>query len=219
MSDKTPIVVLISGSGSNLQALIDQTHSGRIPGQIKAVISNRPNAQGLQRAAAAGIETQMLDHKTFSAREAFDQALMQQIDSYQPALVVLAGFMRILTPAFTQQYTGRMLNIHPSLLPAYRGLNTHERALKDAVKEHGASAHFVTSELDGGPVVLQARVPVTHNDTPQTLAARILEKEHLIYPQVVRWFCQGRLRLQDGQALLDGEVLSQPLQLDTLSIT
>lgn len=201
------IVVLISGSGSNLQALIDACSNGKINGRIAAVISNRPNVKGLDRAADAGIDAITLDHKQFDGREAFDHALSQCIDQFQPDLVVLAGFMRILTPSFTQHYIGRMLNIHPSLLPKYPGLHTHQRALEAGDSEHGVTVHFVTAELDGGPAVLQAKVPVLENDDPSSLAARVLEQEHVIYPQAVAWFVDGRLRLDGNTALLDGAAL------------
>jgi phosphoribosylglycinamide formyltransferase-1 len=161
----------------------------------------------------AGIVTQTLDHKNFADRESFDQALMELIDSYQPDLVVLAGFMRILTAAFVEYYLGRMLNIHPSLLPAYKGVHTHQRALEEGAQQHGASVHFVTAELDAGAVILQAAVPVFTDDTAETLAARVLVEEHKIYPQVVAWFCTGRLDYQDGAAYLDGQRLLEPLRL------
>lgn len=209
------IVVLVSGSGSNLQALISACSAGEIAGSIVAVISNRPNVYGLERARLAGIETQTLDHKNFAERAAFDQALMELIDSFQPDLVVLAGFMRILTTEFVQHYTGRMLNIHPSLLPAYKGVHTHQRALDDQVQVHGASVHFVTAELDAGAVILQAEVPVLVDDSAETLAARVLVEEHKIYPQVVNWFCAERLTLKDGYAYLDGECLHEPVKLNT----
>lgn len=207
------IVVLISGSGSNLQALIDACASHEIQGSIVAVISNRPEVYGLERARLAGITTQTLDHKNFADRVSFDQALMKLIDSYQPDLVVLAGFMRILTAAFVEHYSGRMLNIHPSLLPAYKGVHTHQRALEDGAQQHGASVHFVTAELDAGAVILQAAVPVLADDTAETLAARVLIEEHKIYPQVVSWFCTERLSLKAGFAWLDGQCLVEPLQL------
>lgn len=208
------LVVLISGSGSNLQALIDACASHEIQGSIVAVISNRPQVYGLERARLAGITTQTLDHKNFADRVSFDQALMELIDSYQPDLVVLAGFMRILTAAFVEHYSGRMLNIHPSLLPAYKGVHTHQRALEDGAQQHGASVHFVTAELDAGAVILQAAVPVLTDDTAETLAARVLIEEHKIYPQVVSWFCTERLSLKDGCAWLDGQCLVKPLQLN-----
>ena len=214
MSENTlpGIVVLISGSGTNLQALIDAAARGEIPGCIRCVISNRPGVAGLERATRAGIPTEVIDHRAFPGREAFDQALMVRIDAHDPALVVLAGFMRVLTPGFVQHYTGRLINIHPSLLPDFRGLHTHERALEAGVETHGCSIHFVNGELDGGPIIAQARVPVMADDNPQTLAARVQHQEHRLYPQVVRWFCQGRLRLaDDGQVYFDEQPLQAPL--------
>jgi phosphoribosylglycinamide formyltransferase-1 len=202
------IVVLISGSGSNLQAIIDACSSGFIPGNISAVLSNKANAYGLVRASDAGIKTQVVDHKAFASRQQYDQALLAAIDQYQPDLVVLAGFMRILTPAFVRHYAGRLLNIHPSLLPKYQGLNTHQRAIEAQDKEHGCSVHFVTEQLDGGPVVLQAKVPVFSDDDISALAERVHEQEHRIYPLVVRWFCQNRLQQQADQAWLDGTILA-----------
>ncbi len=213
---KLPVVILISGGGTNLQAIIDAAQDG-LPVDIRAVISNQPEAYGLQRAKQAGIPTAVLNHREFDSREAFDQALAALIDKYQPGLVLLAGFMRILTPDFVRHYHGRMLNIHPSLLPKFQGLNTHQRALDAGETEHGASIHFVTEELDGGPVILQARVPVLPGDDAKTLAARVLEKEHIIYPLAVRWFAQGRLGLNEaGQVLFDHEVLDQPLDLESV---
>lgn len=207
--DKQPlrVVVLISGSGSNLQALIDGQQSGALPIEIVAVISNRPDVFGLERARQAGISARLLDHKGFANREPFDQALMALIDEYQPGLVVLAGFMRILTPAFTAHYLGRMLNIHPSLLPAYQGLHTHQRVLDAGERYHGVTVHFVTAELDGGPPVVQARLSIRPDDDASSLAKRIQTQEHHIYPLAVGWFAQGRLQMRDGRALLDGEPL------------
>ncbi len=202
------IVVLISGGGSNLQAIIDGCNQGNIAGNIVGVISNRPQVKGLERATQSGIAAYTLDHKTFESREAFDDALAAQIDTLKPDLLILAGFMRILTPAFTQRYVGKMLNIHPSLLPKYPGLHTHKRALEAGDSEHGVTVHFVTAELDGGPAVIQAKIPVQANDTEATLAARVLEQEHIIYPQAANWFCQGRLTLQNNAALLDGKPLN-----------
>ncbi len=200
------VVVLISGSGSNLQALIDSLQADS-PAQISAVISNRADAFGLQRAAKAGIATQVLDHKAFADREAFDGALIEAIDAYQADLVILAGFMRILTPGFVTHYTGRLLNIHPSLLPKYKGLHTHQRALEAGDAEHGCSVHFVTEELDGGPLVVQAVVPVMADDTPETLAERVHAAEHQIYPLAMHWFAQGRLQLDERGCQLDGQLL------------
>ena len=198
-----PVVILISGSGSNLQAIIDASNAGNCPVSIRAVISNRPDVKGLERASAAGIETVIIDHKQFDGREAFDQELMNRIDRYQPSLLVLAGFMRILTSQFVEHYAGRLLNIHPALLPDFPGLNTHERALESGVKQHGASVHFVTTEVDGGPIVLQASVPVKTDDTAKTLAASVLEQEHQIYPLVIKWYAENRLVLENNKPLLD----------------
>jgi phosphoribosylglycinamide formyltransferase 1 len=201
------VVVLISGSGSNLQALIDSSADDGNPARIAAVISNRADAYGLQRAQAAGIATTVLDHKQFDGREAFDAALIQAIDAHQPELVVLAGFMRILTPGFVQHYAGRLLNIHPSLLPKHKGLHTHQRALEAGDAEHGCSVHFVTEELDGGPLVVQAVLPVAADDSADSLAQRVHRQEHQIYPLAVRWFAEGRLRLGAQGAMLDGQPL------------
>lgn len=208
MSDfKTRIVVLISGSGSNLQAIIDAIESDHLPVKVCAVISNKDDVRGLERAATHNIPAFVLSHKSFPDRESFDQRLMEIIDAHGPDLVVLAGFMRILTPEFTEHYVGRMLNIHPSLLPKYQGLNTHQRALDAGDSEHGVSVHFVTAELDGGPLVIQAKVPVEKDDSVASLAKKVLEKEHLIYPLAIRWFADGRLQMQENQSLLDGSVI------------
>lgn len=201
------VVVLISGSGSNLQALIDSIAQDGNPARIRAVISNRADAYGLERAKKAGIDTRILDHKQFDGREAFDAALVEAIDGFDPQLVVLAGFMRILTPGFVSHYSGRLLNIHPSLLPKYKGLHTHQRALEAGDREHGCSVHFVTEELDGGPLVVQAIVPVQPGDTPDSLAQRVHAEEHRIYPLAMRWFAEGRLRLGSTGAELDGQAL------------
>lgn len=203
------IVVLISGSGSNLQAILDAVASGFIAGRVAAVISNKAGVYGLERAQHAGVPALVLDHKSFSDRQSYDVALMAKIDEFAPDLVVLAGFMRILTADFVAHYQGRLLNIHPSLLPKYQGLNTHQRAIDAGDKEHGCSVHFVTAELDGGPVVLQAKVPIFAGDDAAMVAARVHEQEHRIYPLVVRWFCQDRLQQREDQALLDGQVLSK----------
>ena len=201
------VVVLISGSGSNLQALIDSIASDGNPARIAAVISNRADAFGLVRAQQAGIPTRVLDHTQFAGREAFDAALVEAIDGFEPQLVVLAGFMRILTPAFVRHYQGRLLNIHPSLLPRHKGLHTHQRALDEGDREHGCSVHFVSEELDGGPVVLQARLPVLEQDTADSLAERVHRLEHRIYPLAVRWFAEGRLRQDSQGAMLDQRLL------------
>lgn len=206
MSDAGPlrVVVLLSGSGSNLQALIDAEANG-LPIRIVAVIGNRADAFGLERARRHGIPAELLSHRDYPDRESYDRDLARLIDGHAPGLVVLAGFMRILNPELVRHYQGRMMNIHPSLLPAYKGLHTHQRALDAGETEHGASVHFVTAELDGGPVVLQARVPVLPDDDAASLAARVLEQEHRIYPLAVGWFAAGRLRLgADGRPWLDG---------------
>ena len=205
---KCDVVVLLSGSGSNLQALIDSARAGDSPVRIRAVISNRADAYGLERARNAGIDTAVLDHKGFDGREAFDRALIEQIDAFSPHLVVLAGFMRILSGDFVRHYAGRLLNIHPSLLPKYKGLHTHQRALEAGDAEHGCNVHFVTEELDGGPLVVQAIIPVATDDTPETLAQRVHSQEHQIYPLAVSWFAAGRLRLGASGALLDGQPLA-----------
>ena len=202
------VVVLLSGTGSNLQALIDSTRASDSPVRIAAVISNRSDAYGLQRAQDAGIDTRALDHKAFDGREAFDAALIELIDAFNPKLVVLAGFMRILSADFVRHYQGRLLNIHPSLLPKYKGLHTHQRALEAGDTEHGCSVHFVTEELDGGPLVVQAVVPVESADSAQSLAQRVHTQEHRIYPLAVRWFAEGRLVLGEQGALLDGQLLA-----------
>lgn len=201
------IVVLISGSGTNMQAIVEACQQQRIDGEVVGVISNKAGVAGLDKAADAGIATAVLSHKDYATREAYDADLQKLIDEMQPDVVVLAGFMRILTAGFTQHYHGRMLNIHPSLLPKYRGINTHQRALDNGDKEHGVSVHFVTEELDGGPVILQARVPVFEGDEASDLQQRVHAQEHRIYPLVVQWLCSGRLRLTDKGAELDGTLL------------
>ena len=208
MPDTCDVVVLLSGTGSNLQALIDSDDVKASPANIRAVISNRADAYGLQRAKDAGIATRVLDHKAFEGREAFDAALIQVIDEFKPQLVVLAGFMRILSADFVRHYQGRLLNIHPSLLPKYKGLHTHQRALEAGDSEHGCSVHFVTEELDGGPLVVQAVIPVESDDSPHSLAQRVHAQEHRIYPLAVRWFAEGRLSLDEQGALLDGQLLA-----------
>ena len=208
MPDTCDVVVLLSGTGSNLQALIDSCAIKDSPARIRAVISNRADAYGLQRAKDAGIDTRVLDHTAFEGREAFDAALIDVIDTFNPQLVVLAGFMRILSAGFVRHYQGRLLNIHPSLLPKYKGLHTHQRALQAGDSEHGCSVHFVTEELDGGPLVVQAIIAVESDDSPQSLAQRVHAQEHQIYPLAVRWFAEGRLSLDEQGALLDGQLLA-----------
>lgn len=185
------IVILISGRGSNMQAILE----AKLPVQVAAVISNDPEARGLATARTHDVATQVVDHRQFPERAAFDRSLQAAIDSHAPDLVVLAGFMRILTAEFVEHYRGRLINIHPSLLPAFTGLHTHRRALEAGVKVHGCTVHFVTAELDHGPIVIQSAVPVLDGDTEDTLAARVLAQEHSIYPQAVRWFCDGRLAI------------------------
>lgn len=187
------IVILISGRGSNMQALVAAARAEEWPVRIRAVISNRADAAGLAFARAQGIPTQVIPHGDYATREAFDLALQEAIDVHAPDLLVLAGFMRILTPAFIGHYAGRMLNIHPSLLPDFPGLHTHRRAIEAGKAVHGATVHFVTNELDHGPTVLQAEVPVLPEDTEASLAQRVLEQEHIIYPRAVRWFIDGQL--------------------------
>ncbi|MFP8968506.1 phosphoribosylglycinamide formyltransferase [Pokkaliibacter sp. CJK22405] len=202
------IVVLISGSGSNLQAIIDHLQDQDY-GTICAVISNRAEVMGLERAKKAGIDALTLSHKAFDSREAFDAALQEQIDIYEPDLVVLAGFMRILTPEFTRHYAGRMFNIHPSLLPLYKGLHTHRQALEAGDKRHGATVHFVTEELDGGPLLIQGVVPILESDSEDELASRVHQVEHKIYPMAVEWFCRGRVALENGRVILDDHPLER----------
>ncbi len=200
------VVILISGRGSNMEAIV----RAQIPGaRIVAVISNRPDAGGLEFAARHGIASQVVDHRAFPSREAFDAALAELIDGFSPDLVVLAGFMRVLTDAFVSRYAGRLLNIHPSLLPSFPGLHTHQRALEAGVRVHGTTVHFVTPTLDCGPIVIQAAVPVLPGDDEASLAARVLVQEHRIYPQAVRWFVEGRLNLgADGRVRVRDEAAS-----------
>lgn len=207
------IVILISGRGSNMEALIGARDRGDLPVNIAAVISNRPDAKGLETAAAAGIATRCLDHKAYAGRDAFDAALAACIDEFAPDLVVLAGFMRILTPDFVRHYEGRLLNIHPSLLPSFPGLHTHQRALDAGDREHGCSVHFVTPELDGGPVIAQAVVDVRPEDTAATLADRVHAAEHRLYPAVLGWLADGRLRYRDEKPWLDGQALVRAARL------
>ena len=193
------LVVLISGRGSNMRALVE----AGLP--VAAVIGNVGDAAGLRYAAERGIATRVIEHRAFATREAFDAALAAEVDRFEPKLVALAGFMRLLTAGFVARYSGRLMNIHPSLLPAFSGLRTHERALAAGVKLHGCTVHFVTAELDSGPIVIQAAVPVLAGDTPQALAARVLEQEHVIYPRAARWFVEGKLEVEDGVVRVRGE--------------
>ena len=199
------IVILISGRGSNMEALIAARAAGQLPVEIAAVLSNRPDAKGLQTAAEAGIATHVVDHKAFASREAFDAAMAACIDGFAPDLVVLAGFMRILSEGFVRHYEGRLMNIHPSLLPSFPGLHTHQRALDEGVRIHGCTVHFVTPALDHGPVIIQAAVPVLDGDDEASLSARVLRQEHQVYPQAVRWFAEDKLSLVDGKVRLAAE--------------
>src|SRR5712671_1557195 len=201
------IVVLISGRGSNMQALLE----AELP--VSAVISNRADAKGLAIAASHGVATRVVEHRKFPSREAFDAVLAEEIDRFEPRLVALAGFMRVLTPAFVERYAGRLLNIHPSLLPAFPGLDTHARALAAGAKVHGCTVHFVTADLDHGPVVIQAEVPVRKDDNAETLAARVLRREHVIYPRAVRWFLDGKLVIRDGKVRVKGSDAENDAQL------
>ena len=198
----TSIVILISGRGSNMEAIVNAAKNEAWPAKIAAVISNRPEAGGLDFARSHGIETAVLDHRAYTDRASFDAQLVELIDSFKPDLVVLAGFMRILTGDFVRHYEGRLLNIHPSLLPLFPGLHTHEQALEAGVAEHGATVHFVTEALDHGPMVIQASVPVLPGDTPDILAKRVLKQEHVIYPRAVRWFIDNRLSISDNRVLV-----------------
>ena len=202
------ITILISGRGSNMAALIDAAAVGRFEGAITQVISNRPDAAGLEYARQRGIATAVVDHRAFASRAAFDVALADAIDRSEPNLIVLAGFMRILGADFVQRYEGRMLNIHPALLPAYPGTETHRRALQDGVTRHGCTVHFVTLDVDGGPIIAQADVPVLPGDDAATLAARVLEQEHRLLPEVVGWFCEGRISIENGRVRVCDAVAS-----------
>ncbi|MCK5648053.1 MAG: phosphoribosylglycinamide formyltransferase [Gammaproteobacteria bacterium] len=198
-----PIVVLISGGGSNLQSIIDGIADKTLNARLCAVISNKADAYGIERAKKAKIPTEIIDHKQYDSRESFDAELTQCIEKYQPQLIVLAGFMRILTDDFVNHFYGKMINIHPSLLPKYRGIHTHQRALEAGDDIHGLSIHYVSAELDGGPIILQKSVPVLEHDSEESLAQRVLEQEHIAYPQVIQWFSQGRLHLIDNQVIFD----------------
>jgi phosphoribosylglycinamide formyltransferase-1 len=209
-----PIVILISGRGSNLQSIIDCAASGALAVKIRAVISNRPDATGLEIARAAGIATEIIDHDRHADRQSFDHALQARIDQYQPGLVVLAGFMRLLSAGFVAHYHGRMLNIHPSLLPDFPGLHTHQRAIEAGHSEHGASVHFVTADMDSGPVILQAHVPIQPDDNQESLAERVLTQEHRLYPLAIQWFAEQRIFLDEqGRIIFDGQPLLHPRNL------
>ena len=205
----TRLCVLISGNGSNLQAIIDNIGAEKLDAEICGVISNRPNAYGLTRAQEAGITAISLDHMQHDSRESYDKALQAEIESLNPDYIVLAGFMRILTPEFVNTFSGKLVNIHPSLLPKYKGLNTHQHAIDNGDEEHGVSVHFVTPELDGGPVIIQSRVPVFEDDTAVDLADRVQEQERRIYPLVLSWFSAGRLKMVNNKAILDEQELPE----------
>jgi len=208
------IAVLISGSGTNLQAFIDRAGDGSLAASIVVVLSNRPDAYGLERARKAGIPAEIVEHIRFDSREAFDRAVAKTLDAYAPDIVVLAGFMRILSPWFVARYAGRVLNIHPALLPRYPGLDTHQRVLDAGDAMHGSTVHFVTGELDGGPRVLAGRLRVRPDETAADLAKRVQAIEHRIYPQAAQWFIEGRLECRGGAAWLDGERLVEPVVRD-----
>ena len=208
-SPKAKLVILISGSGSNLQSFIDQSQSGELPAEIAAVVCNRPGAFGLERAEQAGIATELVDHTGYDSRDTFDAELIRRIDAYQPDLVILAGFMRILTPAFVRHYQHRLLNIHPSLLPKYPGLDTHQRAIDAGDQEAGATVHFVTEVLDDGAAIIQAKVTINPQDDATVLAKKVLVQEHQIYPLAAKWLIEGRLKLNGNKALLDDKELPE----------
>lgn len=199
------IAILISGRGSNMAALIDAASDRSYPAEIALVLSNIPDADGLSVAQSKAIKTQTVDHKRFGKdRDAFEREIQSALDANKIDYICLAGFMRLLTPAFVSHWHGRMLNIHPALLPSFKGLDTHERAIAEGVKIHGATVHFVVPEMDSGPIIVQAAVPVLTGDTPQSLASRVIQAEHRIYPLALRWLCEGKLRIVDGRCVIDG---------------
>ena len=211
MVAKASLVVLISGTGSNLQAIIDAINNKQLDAEIKAVISNKVSATGLDRAAKENITTHVIEHKSYPSRGTFDQAMIQVIDTAGADLVVLAGFMRILSKPFIDHYQHRLINIHPSLLPKYKGLNTHQQVIDNNDTVHGASVHYVNQELDSGPIVIQAEIPVLASDTAETLAARVLIEEHKIYPVAIKLHISKRIRFENNQLLYDNQVLTKPL--------
>ena len=209
---RTSSAVLISGSGTNLQAIIDEVAAGQLDLDLSVVLSNQPDAAGLERARKADIGVECIRHQDYPERKLFDAALIETLDKFKPELIILAGFMRILTPTFVNHFSGRVLNIHPSLLPKFPGLDTHQHAIDAGEEWHGSTVHFVTEELDGGPAIIQGRVPVMPDDSAAELAARVLAVEHRIYPEAARMFAAGRLECRDGATWLDGERLTEPLQ-------
>jgi phosphoribosylglycinamide formyltransferase-1 len=214
-----PVVVLISGRGSNMEAIVAGCRAPHSHGTVRAVLSDRQAAPGLDRARDLGIPARCLAPRTYADRESYDRALADQIAEFEPAVIALAGFMRILSPAFVRRFTGRLLNVHPSLLPKYRGLDTHRRVLAAGEREHGASVHFVTEELDAGPVIYQARVPVQPGDSVDALSARVQSVEHIIYPRAVDLLASGRLELRGEQAYLDEQPLAEPLTIPSMEST
>jgi len=215
-SPRQPIVILISGRGSNMRALIERSQAADAAYSVAAVLSDRADAGGLEVARQLGVDARAVPRPAGSERAGYDRVLAAAITEYSPSLIVLAGFMRILSAEFVERFAGRILNIHPSLLPKYAGLHTHRRALEAREAEHGVTVHFVTEQLDGGPPVLQSRVPILPGDTETTLSQRVLIQEHIIYPLAVNWFCQGRLRCEAGKAQLDGRPLTKPVQIGDL---
>jgi phosphoribosylglycinamide formyltransferase-1 len=206
--------ILVSGSGSNLQSFIDQVADNRVDLEITVVMANRRDAYGLTRAKNSGIETACIEHGQFADRETFDRAVAKELDRFEPALIILAGFMRILSPWFVRHFHGKILNIHPALLPLYPGLHTHDRVLKAGDAHHGSTVHFVTDELDGGPRILAGRIAIRADDTADTLMSRVQAVEHQIYPQAAQLFAEGRVTYRDGNAWLDGQIMTDPLILD-----
>ena len=213
------IGVLVSGGGTNLQSIIDQIHLGDCPANIECVISNIADVYALTRSEQANISHYVISHKDHNSRASFETALIKTLEKHEVNTVVLAGFMRVLENTFISHFSGRILNIHPPLLPKYPGLHTHQRALNSGDSSHGCSVHFATAELDGGPVIIQASMPVLEDDSAESLAKRVLEKEHIIYPMCVRWLCEGKIHYQDGNAYFEGNKITKPLQLDELSST
>ncbi len=212
-NDSCSIAVLVSGGGSNLQSIIDHIQQGHINANISCVISNKADAYGLERAKQANIPAHIVNHKNYTSCELFENELLRILNVYKVTLVVLAGFMRVLSNTFIDEYQGRILNIHPSLLPKYPGLHTHERVLNAGDTEHGCSVHFVTADLDGGPLIIQAHVPVTKTDNSKSLAERVLKKEHIIYPLAIKWFCENKVTLKNEYAYFENKQLKQAIKL------